>query len=291
MTQFALSQQSPHEGKYLLAIFTSRCSGPGFSFTGGNTQSSDFRHSFAEFLSQPLAHSILTGSFPILTGTLPVRNMHFDQCSCGSLPVLPVQPPKGGCPHQPAPGSPKFRDEPKFFVTIARGSARNRWKRMKDPTAILKLKRPMPTGSPEMDPTESVTGIVMTAVRETDEPVISPTGASDVSPRSMLGLVTYCYAKGIYGSSEVAQELRDRMQQNSIPDAKTIRRFRRLNRGVLQTTLEKALRLIRRSRRKKAPVPAPGIESSASDETIIMTRREAADKIETAAIIDVAIED
>jgi len=107
----------------------------------------------------------------------------------------------------------------------------------------------------------------------------------------MLGLVTYCYAKGIYGSSEVAQELRNRMQQNSIPDAKTIRRFRRLNRGVLQTTLEKALRLIRRSRRKKAPVPAPGIESSASDETIIMTRREAADKIETAAIIDVAIED
>ena len=44
----------------------------------------------------------LTGPFPILTGTLPVQNMHFDQCSCGSLPVLPVQPPlvapKGGVP-------------------------------------------------------------------------------------------------------------------------------------------------------------------------------------------------
>jgi hypothetical protein len=177
------------------------------------------------------------------------------------------------------------------FCNNCPGFGKERVKRMEDAATILKLKRPMPTGSPESDPTESVTGIVMKAVRETDEPVINPNGASNVSPQSMLGLITYCYAKGIYGSNDVAQELRNRMQQNSIPDAKTIRRFRRLNRGVLQTALEKTLRLIRRSRRKKAAVPAPAIDSPASDETIIMTRREAADKIETAAIIDVAIED
>jgi len=43
----------------------------------------------------------LTGSFALLTGTLPVRNMHSDQCLCGSLPVLPVQLPKGGYPRLP----------------------------------------------------------------------------------------------------------------------------------------------------------------------------------------------
>src|SRR5437773_2297271 len=37
----------------------------------------------------------LTGPFPLLTGPLPVQTMHFAQCSCGSLPVLPVQPPGG----------------------------------------------------------------------------------------------------------------------------------------------------------------------------------------------------
>ena len=40
----------------------------------------------------------LTGPFAILTGALPVRNMHFAKCLRGSLPVLPVQPPKGGSP-------------------------------------------------------------------------------------------------------------------------------------------------------------------------------------------------
>jgi hypothetical protein len=162
---------------------------------------------------------------------------------------------------------------------------------MKDATTMLKLKGSAPTVPPEADPNESVTGIVLNVLRETDARVIKPDGAEKVSPESMLGLVTYCYAKGIYGSSDVEQELRNRTGHNSGPDAKTIRRFRRLNRGALQTTLEKTLRLMRRSRRQKPALSAPTIETPPSDETIIMTRREAAEKIETAAIIDVAIED
>src|SRR3989442_6056634 len=39
-------------------------------------------------------HRFLTGALRVLTGTLPVVDTHFSQCSCGSLPVLPVQPPK-----------------------------------------------------------------------------------------------------------------------------------------------------------------------------------------------------
>jgi len=38
----------------------------------------------------------LTGPLRLLTGTLQVADMHFDQCSCGSLQVLQVQTPKGG---------------------------------------------------------------------------------------------------------------------------------------------------------------------------------------------------
>ena len=49
--------------------------------------------------------------------------------------------------------------------------------------------------------------------------------------------------------------------------------------------------MIIRRRGKKAAVPALTIEAPATDETIIITRREAVEKIETAAIIDIAIED
>lgn len=45
----------------------------------------------------------LTGAVALLTNTLPVQNMHFDQCLCGSLPVLPVQPPEGGMGAKPEP--------------------------------------------------------------------------------------------------------------------------------------------------------------------------------------------
>ena len=48
-------------------------------------------------------HTRLTGAFAVLTGTLPVQNMHSDQCSCGSLPVLPVQPPKTPAERLPNP--------------------------------------------------------------------------------------------------------------------------------------------------------------------------------------------
>src|SRR2546426_2807286 len=39
---------------------------------------------------------ILTGAFAVLTATLPVQNMHFDQCSCESLPVFTGPDPQGG---------------------------------------------------------------------------------------------------------------------------------------------------------------------------------------------------
>ena len=40
--------------------------------------------------------SYLTDALRILTDTLPIRNMRFDQCLCGSLPTLPIPPPQGG---------------------------------------------------------------------------------------------------------------------------------------------------------------------------------------------------
>ena len=57
--------------------------------------------SFSRFVLAPSTWPFLTGLFALLTGTLPVPNMHFDQCSCGSLPTLPIQPTKG--PPHPGP--------------------------------------------------------------------------------------------------------------------------------------------------------------------------------------------
>src|SRR5204863_3991016 len=43
---------------------------------------------------------LLTAPYRYLTDTLPIQNVHFSQCLCGSLPTLPIQPPKGGPPLQ-----------------------------------------------------------------------------------------------------------------------------------------------------------------------------------------------
>ena len=69
-------------------------------FRGSNPNKLSFSASLPQILNACLTppYRFLTGPIALLTGTLPVPDLHFDQCSCGSLPVLPVQHPKGGSP-------------------------------------------------------------------------------------------------------------------------------------------------------------------------------------------------
>ena len=86
-----------------------------------------------------------------------------------------------------------------------------------------------------------------------------------------------------------------------IPTAKTISRFRRLNRGLIQTCLENALRRIRRalaSATLSQPLACGGADTSPKparlftaapapgEGTTILVRKEAAQRVENATYLD-----
>jgi transposase-like protein DUF772 len=72
-------------------------------------------------------------------------------------------------------------------------------------------------------------------------------------PRRMLGMLTYAYATGLFGSEEIVrncyedEHLRSFCQQES-PTAISIKRFRRENRGLLKWCLQQLFKRAFRNR-------------------------------------------
>jgi hypothetical protein len=78
-------------------------------------------------------------------------------------------------------------------------------------------------------------------------PVASKQAGIAVQPLRLLGLVTYHYAVGILPSREIEQELWTNAPFRAVcgfefPQSQVIRRFRRLNRAVIQDCLQETLR-------------------------------------------------
>jgi hypothetical protein len=160
----------------------------------------------------------------------------------------------------------------------------------RDETTVLRFSRfvgqaPAPTSKAD----ETIGGVVERAVDEVcksaPEPPIAPRD-SPVTPKGLLGILAYCYAKRIYGS----EEIQDKLSHNAtvvaachdhVPDASFLRRFRRLNRVILQACLEKALR-----RTPQQPM-APSVPSPADKETTTtVMHREAMERLDKAAFVD-----
>ena len=181
-----------------------------------------------------------------------------------------------------------------------------------DTTSTLKLQRFLAPASPKPSADQSdqsVSRLVAQAVAEAASPDSpQPTPAPGLPNNTILGVLTYCYATGTYGSAEIAEKLRNnavarRATEEALPDTGILRRFRRTHRQLLQYALERALRLIRRSRIQRtvsqtlpgstaAPIPALPRSALNSNEgtTTIFVRGEAQRKIENAAITDMALD-
>jgi transposase len=91
---------------------------------------------------------------------------------------------------------------------------------------------------------------VRSAVREIEEAALQPVARRDAGvafePRTLLALLSYCYAREIYGSAAIEDVLRRdanfrQICQNEFPGARVIRRFRRENREALHRCLTTAL--------------------------------------------------
>jgi hypothetical protein len=167
-------------------------------------------------------------------------------------------------------------------------------------TTILHLNKFVPKGPlepPTSTTDEGQTVMIRKAAAETvaqsAQPVTVPKGGQALPPKEMLGAVAYCYSKGVYRSEDIErkmnqdQELRGALH-GEVPDAHSIRRFRRFNRDAIRTVLEK---FFRRTRRKAAAAPgAPAPESTpttaANDNTQFLDKKAAHDQLDKAAWID-----
>jgi transposase len=96
----------------------------------------------------------------------------------------------------------------------------------------------------------SLTQAVRSAVRAIEEAALQPVARHDAGlafePRTLLALLSYCYARDIYGSVEIEDVLRRDTNfclvcNNEFPGARVIRRFRRENRQAIHRCLTAAL--------------------------------------------------
>ena len=169
---------------------------------------------------------------------------------------------------------------------------------------VLHLGQLSPGSATADSPEGSVTAFIAKAaaetVKESATPVVMPKTAGPVPPESMLGAVSYCYAKGVYGATEIGRMMNQDPAfrascQNEVPRPEDIRRFRRLNREAIQKTLEKALRFARAKVaeawspsnpfRGKSPATAT-LVAGRTEETQSFVRREASERIDKATFID-----
>lgn len=186
----------------------------------------------------------------------------------------------------------------------------NKPKRPPDETTVLHLNKFAP-GTAGSQP-ESQPGIEDTAtlfikraaaetVKQSAQPVVAPKTDNALTPKDMLGALTYCYAKGVFTSEEIERKMRTDTElrvatHGDLPDAKAIRRFRRFNREAIQSTLEKWYRKLHKQHTPTAvmpgaqpPEPSPlpsGEVSPATEHTTTFAKREAAEQLNKAAFID-----
>lgn len=166
----------------------------------------------------------------------------------------------------------------------------------------------VPAAGTTPDAEETLTGFVARAAHEVAEqsptPVVVPQDGGSIPAETMLGVVSYCYTKGIYASEDIGRELSQeplarQVAHGDVPRPEDIRRFRRLNREAIQKTVEKALAFARTkvveawsptNPFRNAPSSGPVVESMPVDarreDTATFVRRDASDRIDKATFID-----
>jgi len=164
-----------------------------------------------------------------------------------------------------------------------------------------------PSAAPSDSAEEGQTVFFLRAASETAQPggpgVVAPKAGNAIPARELLGAVAYCYAKGVYSSSEIEDRMLKDPQlraatHDEIPNAQAIRRFRRSNREAIQQTLEKWYRRVRKAKpttevmpgaQPPEPSPLPPAKAAAapaSENTSFFVKREASERLDKAAFID-----
>jgi Transposase domain (DUF772) len=121
------------------------------------------------------------------------------------------------------------------------------------------------------------------AVENKLDPAAQQSSEFGLPIKEMLGVITYCYARGIFNSGEIASrlkqepELRKALGKN-LPDEATIRRFRRMYAGEIEDALE----LLYQSFPPQDAQRTPGVEG----QTEIIAHKQASSRVHNAIWTD-----
>ncbi len=166
-------------------------------------------------------------------------------------------------------------------------------------TTILHLHKLVQGTPPPASPEDSVRSFIAQTAAETvgqgDSPVVVEPDTGARPPQSMLGVVSYCYTKGVYGSEDIGRKMAENPAVNAasygdIPRPREIQRFRQLNREVIRVSVEKAMRFARH-KIVESISPSNPFRRDASPEvpredTEVFARREASERLDKAGYID-----
>jgi hypothetical protein len=129
--------------------------------------------------------------------------------------------------------------------------------------------------------------------RQGSKPVVKPKHTGPLPPASILGIVSYCYANGVYAAEDIERKLIKNLRVriacgNEVPRASAIRRFRALNRGAILAMLE---RFFCRKRSRDTATVAPAADSASLSPALdgnvqSFARKEALNRLDKAAFID-----
>ncbi len=157
---------------------------------------------------------------------------------------------------------------------------------------------PPSTTTADESPTLTIARAAAQTAETSREPVVVPKGVGhSVPPEKMLGAVSYAYAKGVYSSEDIERKMATDPKfraalGDDVPDAQTIRRFRRLNREAILKTLEKFFRWKRKKDKASTVAPAtptpaaPAVPTGEESPTVLMGRKEAGQCLDNAVIVD-----
>ncbi len=140
------------------------------------------------------------------------------------------------------------------------------------PSVLLNLAAPY--SEPAATETQTLTQAVQRAVRAVEENALRPVARQDAGvafqPRALLAIMSYCYARQIYSSSDIeGVMMRDeyfrQLCANEFPGARVFRRFRRENREALHSCLKAGLKLMAENKARETIATAPS-EADLSEE-------------------------
>lgn len=179
------------------------------------------------------------------------------------------------------------------------------------PLHLQKLTAPEPAeaGGPQnLEVTSTTTEFIRKAISEeaaqSGTKVIVPQGEETLPAETILAIISYCYAKGVYSCRDIElailkdQGLRATLG-GQLPSDAALRRFRRLNRATIQAVLEKTFIQAKHQFGHIPPdypiaaEPLPGRPRAdgvntpgAGEETTFIARQAAADRMQKALFID-----